>query len=308
MKLAPIVIFSYNRPKHLQRTLNALKLNKLSRESEIYLFSDGPKNKNKTELKRISSVQKIIKNLDGFKKKYFFFHKKNIGLKKNILDGVSQILKKKSNIIVLEDDIIVSKYFLEYMNTSLRLYEYKKKVWHISGWNYNLKINDIKLKDENTFFVKNMNCWGWATWSDRWKKIITDPNFFIKRFNNKNIYDFDLSNSLNNWSQLIRNKKKKLNTWGVFWNATIFYYRGVCLNPVKSLTKNIGFDGSGVNSLKQKIDKNKISNVASFIYEKKIKENLNVKKAIISTMLTKKRNEKLNNYMNKIFSYFRANR
>ena len=36
------------------------------------------------------------------------------------------------------------------------------------------------------------------------------------------INKFDLSNSLNNWSQLLRNKNKKLKTWAIFWNATIF--------------------------------------------------------------------------------------
>jgi len=304
MKFAPIIIFSYNRPKHLKKTLCYLKKNILSKKSEIFFFSDGPKSKNKKDLKKINSVKKIIKNTNGFKKKNFIFHKKNIGLKKNILGGVSHVLKKYPHAIVLEDDIIVGKYFLDYMNQGLNFYKNKKKIWHISGWNYDFKIYGTDFQNYNTFFTKNMNCWGWATWKNRWKRIITDPDFFIKKMNNKKIYDFNFSNSLNNWSQLMRNKKNKLNTWAIFWNATIFYHNGLCLNPVKSLVKNIGFDGSGENSFPQQDDKSKISNTKNFLFSKKLKENFDLRDKIIFHMKQRNKKEKWNYIKKKILSIF----
>ena len=304
MKLAPIVIYTYNRPRHLLRTLNSLKKNDLSIKSDIYFFCDGPKNKNKSELKKINTIKKIIRNLKGFKKINFTFNKKNIGLKKNILNGITQILKKNKDVIVLEDDIIVSKFFLEYMNQSLNFYKNKKKVWHVSGWNYNLKLKNIKQKDENTFFIKNMNCWGWATWSDRWKKIIIDPDFIIKKMNNKKIHDFNLSNVLNNWSQLIRNKEKQLDTWAIFWNATIFLNNGLCLNPTISMTKNIGLDGSGVNSSVEPLDKKEFSKSNSFLFSKKIKENINLRNEIIRHMKIKNKKNRLKDLKNKFLSTF----
>ena len=304
MKFAPIIVFTYNRSKHLRRTLNFLKKNSLCKKSEIFFFCDGPKNDDKKSLKKIDSVKKIVKNLKGFKKKNFFFHKKNIGLKKNILKGVSKVLMRYSSAIILEDDIIVGKHFLDYMNQSLNFYKNKKKIWHISGWNYNLKINDSDLQESNTYFTKNMNCWGWATWSNRWNKIKTDPDFFFKKMNNKKIYDFNFSNTLNNWSQLVRNKKKILNTWAIFWNATIFYNNGLCLNPVKSLVKNIGFDGSGENSLNQPDDKSKISNMTKFFFPKKLEENINYRNRIISHMKLKNKKEKRDHIKKKILSIF----
>jgi len=75
------------------------------------------------------------------------------------------LLNEYGKIIVLEDDLLTSPYFLKFMNEALEYYKNEKKVWHISGWNY--PINNEGLDD--VFFWRTMNCWGWATWADRWQ-------------------------------------------------------------------------------------------------------------------------------------------
>ncbi len=95
-----------------------------------------------------------------------------------------------------------------------------------------------------------MNCWGWGTHKKYWKKLIVDPNFFLKKFSNKNIDKFTLNGKLNNWSQLINNHKKIIKTWAIYWNATIFYNKAFCLNPALSYTKNIGFGGNSTHTKK----------------------------------------------------------
>jgi len=40
----PIIIFSYNRPSHLNNLINSLTKNKVSKSSKIFFFCDGPKN------------------------------------------------------------------------------------------------------------------------------------------------------------------------------------------------------------------------------------------------------------------------
>jgi len=44
MNLAPIVLFTYNRPWHTRQTVEALKKNELAQDSELFIFSDGWKN------------------------------------------------------------------------------------------------------------------------------------------------------------------------------------------------------------------------------------------------------------------------
>ena len=153
-------------------------------------------------------------------------------------------MKGNTKVIVLEDDIKVSKYFLDYMNQTLNLYKNKKKIWHISGWNYNVKVSN----SYDAYFTRTMNCWGWATWKDRWKYFNKNPNEIIKKWSNKDVYRFNFDGSYNFFSQIERNKSKKINTWAIFWYATIFQNKGLCLNPKKTLVSNIGIGNSASNT------------------------------------------------------------
>ena len=114
IELAPIALFVYNRIDHLKKTIKSLKKNKLSIKSDLIIFSDYAKNNE--NIKNILEVRKYIKKLKGFKKIKIYERDKNFGLSKNIISGVSIVLKKYKNIIVIEDDLILDKFFLDFMN------------------------------------------------------------------------------------------------------------------------------------------------------------------------------------------------
>lgn len=296
MKYAPIALFVYNRPKHLKKTLNSLKKNPETRMSTIYIFSDSFKNKDLLNKKKVEEVRKIIKKINFFKKKIIIERKKNFGLKKNILTGISSVLRKHSNIVILEDDLIVSKFFLKYMNEALVKFKNFKRVWHISAWNYDIKENNY---EKDAFFITNMNCWGWGTWKDRWIKLNTKSKYYIKKFGNKDKYKFNLDGSFENFSQIIRNHNKTLSSWAIFWNATIFLNKGLCLNPIKSLTLNIGQDLSGTNTINSQLSNRSLNNKKKFNFPSNIVEDFKMRKEIIDHLRKKK-----NNFLNKILRYF----
>jgi hypothetical protein len=241
-KLAPIVLFTYNRLNTLRTTIQFLKKNKLANYSNIYIYSDFYKSN--ADKHNVLKVRKYLKSIKGFNQKKIILRKKNYGLAKNIINGVGEVLKGNTKVIVLEDDIKVSKYFLDYMNQTLNLYKNKKKIWHISGWNYNVKVSN----SYDAYFTRTMNCWGWATWKDRWKYFNKNPNEIIKKWSNKDVYKFNFDGSYNFFSQIERNKSKKINTWAIFWYATIFQNKGLCLNPKKTLVSNIGIGNSASNT------------------------------------------------------------
>ena len=261
-KPAPILLFVYRRYGILRKTIKSLKKNKGCDNHELYIFSDGPRNS--SEKFQINKVRKYIKTISGFKKKKIFYRKKNFGLAKNIINGVSQIIKLKKKVIVIEDDLFLNKNFLDYMNKCLTRYENKKKIMHISGWNYQFKFPDIKC---DIFFSRYMNCWGWATWIDRWKFYKKNPDYLIKNWSPKKINKFNLDGSYNFWSQVIRNKQGILNSWAIFWYASVFNKNGLCVNPINSLVINIGMDSFSTNTKNIKRLKN-----ISFLSDKKIEK------------------------------------
>jgi hypothetical protein len=241
MVLAPIVLFVYNRPEHTKKTLKALQENILSSDSDLFIYSDASKGDDSST--QVNEVRGLIKNVSGFKSATVIKQEKNQGLANSIINGVTEIVNKYGKIIVLEDDLVTSPYFLTFMNDALNFYEYKKKVWHISGWNY--PISSEGLGD--TFLWRTMNCWGWATWSDRWQFFEKNTVKITQDFSKKDIKYFNLDGAENFWGQVLANKEGKINTWAVYWYATIFRNKGLCLNPSQTFVDNIGLDGSGVH-------------------------------------------------------------
>jgi GT2 family glycosyltransferase len=243
MTLAPIVLFTYNRLWHTTQTIEALQKNELASQSDLFIYSDGVKDNDSNSI--IHELRKYLKTITGFKSITIIERDKNWGLADSIIDGVTEIVNKFGKIIVLEDDIITSPYFLKFMNNSLDFHENKSKVWHVSGWNYPIDPDSLP----STIAIPIMNCWGWGTWATNWKFFSKNPiaeyNLLIK--NRSLQMKFDIDNSINNWKQIKLNHQNKINTWAIYWHATIFKNQGLCINPTISLTQNIGFDNSATN-------------------------------------------------------------
>lgn len=241
LDLAPIVLFVYNRPDHTRQTVEALQKNELAIDSELFIYSDAAKNENAEQ--KVNEVREYIKNINGFKKVTIVEREKNWGLANSIIDGVTKIVNEYGKIIVLEDDLVTSPYFLRFMNEALDFYKDEEKVFGITGYAY--PINNIDLP--STFFMKDEGCWSWATWNRAWKYFEKDTDKLIKTFNKKMIKEFNFDNSTDFWSQVILNKRGKINTWAIYWYATIFLNNRLFLHPKESFSTNIGHDGSGIH-------------------------------------------------------------
>lgn len=239
--LAPIVLFTYNRLEHTKKTVAALQQNMYAEESELYIYSDGPKNDATKE--SVEAVRAFLHQVDGFKQIHIIERKKNWGLAENIIDGVTSIVNRYGKIIVLEDDIVTSKYFLKYMNDALEVYKDMPKVMAVSGYAY---INDCENLSE-TYFLPFNACWGWATWKRVWEGFERNPKDLLKRYTKDEIYRFNIDGAYDYWGQVLDNAEGVKYTWAVFFYEWIFRHSGLCLFPNKSLAQNIGFDGTGEN-------------------------------------------------------------
>lgn len=239
--LSPIILFVYNRPWHTKQTIEALLRNELAYKSDLFIYSDGPKNA--SAALSVSDVRSYIRDVTGFRNVKIVERPTNMGLSNSIISGVTEIINKYNKVIVLEDDMITSPYFLSFMNKALEYYRDKDSVWHISGWSYPV---ELKTK-QDMYFCRVMEPWGWATWKDKWVFFEKNTNKLISQFSTEDIRSFNLDNTYNAWLQVILNKYNYIDTWGIYWYATIFQNHGLCLNPVKSYIRNIGLDGSGQN-------------------------------------------------------------
>lgn len=242
--LAPIILFVYNRPWHTEQTLEALMNNELADQSKLYVFCDGPKKgASEEELDPISKVRTLIYKKKWCKEVIIHERDNNLGLANSVIRGVTEVIEKEERIIVLEDDIITGKHFLEFMNEGLSVYENEKQVFGVSGYCFP---SSKKIK-EKTFFLPVMSSWGYGTWKDRWEKINFNGVDLLNKISRKEIGK-NLNFSSIDYHQMLKDQVLgKNDSWAVRFYASMYLNNGVFLYPNFPLLKNIGFDGSGVH-------------------------------------------------------------
>jgi len=242
--ISPIALFAYNRPDHLARTIEALRQNKLASESELYIFCDGPKKaEHQADVKK---VRKIAHSIDGFLKVNIIESDINKGLANSVIEGVSRLLQTYDRVIVMEDDMITTEPFLNYMNEALEFYQNKKDIYSITGYSFPISIpKDYTL---DVYASPRPSSWGWGTWNDRWSKAdwqVGDRNVFLSDKNIQNQFNLggvDLS------KMLTRQLHGEIDSWAIRWAYTHFKQNGLCVYPVHSYINNIGNDDSGTHA------------------------------------------------------------
>jgi len=273
MNLAPIVLFVYNRPWHTQQTIEALQKNELASESELFIYSDG--SKSDTTALHVKEVRDYIKTINGFKIVTILEREKNWGLANSIIDGVTNIVNKYGKIIVLEDDLVTSPYFLKFMNKNLDVYEKENQVASIHGYIY--PIDGLP----NTFFIKGADCWGWATWKRAWDVFESNGQKLLDELVLNDLEKEADFNEAYGFTKMLKDQiAGKNNSWAVRWYMSAFLKNMLTLYPGKSYVQNIGFGDGGTHctSATNIFDIN--LNLVLKIEKIEIKENTIVRKKI----------------------------
>lgn len=241
MEVAPIVLFTYNRLWHTQQTIESLKKNHLAKESNLYIFSDA--SKTEVDQIKIEEIRNYLDQVSGFKKVEVIKQNKNLGLANSIIKGVSKIVNEYGKIIVLEDDMVTSEFFLNFMNDGLNLYENEEKVACIHGYSY--PIGTV----EAPYFVKGTDCWGWGTWQRAWNHFREDGKELIQELESKKLVDlFNHNRAFPYFKMLVDQTKGKNDSWAIRWKASAFLRNQYTLYYKESLVQNIGNDDSGTHS------------------------------------------------------------
>jgi len=235
--LSPIVLFTYKRLETLQKTIGALANNHLATDSDLIIYSDGPKNIEDDEI--IGQIRTYLKTIQGFKSVTIHQSKQNRGLASSIITGVTDTFKLYSKVIVLEDDLITSTNFLAFMNASLDRFKESNEVYSISGYSFDF---DKTPDNVDGYFLNRSWSWGWATWANRWHEIewnMPDYAEFIK--NKKRISEFsklgsDVNKMMNNQMNGITD------SWYIRSTYHQFKMKGLAFYPIISKVNNEGFD------------------------------------------------------------------
>jgi hypothetical protein len=265
-----VAIFAFNRPNHLLNCLNSIIKNPQSDKFDFVIFVDGPRNSD--DAKYINESIQVAKNFAKYLNINVIANEVNLGLSKSLVSGINKVFNSADQIIVIEDDLIVGRNFLDFMMNGLERYRDDIQVASIHGFTY-----DFLKQDESSYFLQGADCWGWATWKDRWESVEWDSKKLLEDLRNLNLLrSFDLEGAYPYSRLLERQMLGKVDSWAIRWHASMFIQGRFTLYPSKSLVENTGFDGSGTHTKQSlevrdyKIDEVKISEFPKTIEENPI--------------------------------------
>ena len=243
----PVAVFVYNRPDNTRRTLQCLAANTLAQDTDVYVFSDGGKDTDSWG--RVKEVRKVLRefqsaNTNRFKSFTVCERPENYYLERNIIEGINHVLNMYETIVVLEDDICTSPYFLQYINEAFEMYRDDKRVMHVSGFT-RLDLlhthSNMLSGDNETYFSPHMAGWGWGTWHDRWQENFIHYASRTEALEGLSDEDVNTLQYAGNFPCFNSLDKAPI-PWDICWGIAIQKAKGLCLYPAYTLVQNIGLE------------------------------------------------------------------
>ena len=241
MLTTPITLFTYARPEHVRRTIEALLQNPQASEHNLIIFSDAARTPEKQ--RAVDDVRAYLDTISGFRSVTIHHRQHNFGLAKSIIEGVTQVLSDHERIIVLEDDMVTSTHFLSYMNEALDRFADDERVISIHGYVY-----PVQQALPEAFFLPGADCWGWATWRRGWRLFNPDGKALLDELKQRNLLSEFNFNDAYGYSKMLEEQINGINdSWAIRWYASAFLAGKLTLYPGRSLVHNIGNDSSGTH-------------------------------------------------------------
>ncbi len=282
MKLAPIVIFTYNRLDCLKETVKHLQGSSIAAESEVYIFSDGPRKDE--DVKKVEEVRKFLTTITGFKKINIKEARQNRGLANSVIAGVSEMLKKYDKVIVIEDDIVSSPDFLEFMNKSLEFYAMDDSIWSVTGYCPPIKIP--KNYPHDVFLALRPSSWGWGTWKNRWQKIDWEIKDY-KQLQSDRKKQRAFNKGGNDLLGMLKSQMEgKIDSWAIRWSYNQFYYKSYSVYPVETRIKHIGVGEDATHVKKEMIKQSELKTSVGIKLERNILVNDAINKQLKKIHMT----------------------
>jgi hypothetical protein len=237
----PVLLFAFNRPKHLARLLESISLNEGFEEFNYFIFIDGPRNID--DKLKIEEIRNLIDEYNLTLKIEATFSTENYGVRTSLQKNISYMFSKYEEVIVLEDDLVISRNFLQFMVKALSHFRDIKSCSSISGYRY-----DLKNLAFSPYVLLGGDCWGWATWRDRWNNVIWEPKKLMNSLQKSGrLNEFDIQGKYKYSSILKDQISGTVDSWAIQWHGSMFLLDKFTYYPQISLCKNMGNDGSGTH-------------------------------------------------------------
>lgn len=233
-----VLLIIFNRFDTAKKVFEAIREAKPPR---LYVAADGPRKNKRGEYKKCMKVREIIKYVDWECEVKTLFRDENLGCGKAVSGAIDWFFENEEDGIILEDDCLPNKSFFYYCEELLNHYKDNEQIMNIGSSHW----KDNKYTDYSYYFSSIARCGGaFATWRRAWKYF----DYTLKRYDYKDIErKIDLiykdKNMQHYWKStslgMINYNGNEI--WDYQWTISIIANEGLCIDPNKNLSSNIGY-------------------------------------------------------------------
>jgi hypothetical protein len=238
---APVALFIYKRPEHTHRMISSLQACVGYAESPVFVFADGPAHSR--DLPAVQRTRALARSLLNDRAE-LLERETNLGIDKSVIAGVTQLCDRFGKVVVVEDDLVVSPLFLQFLNRGLWQYENEPRVMQVSGHMFDVP----QIRQQNAaIFLPMTTSWGWATWKRAWDHLDSMNGWRARLGDHQVRRRFDLDDKFAYSTMLAKEMRRETAAWDIRWYYTVFARDGLALFPPRTLVFNGGLDGSGTH-------------------------------------------------------------
>jgi len=164
----------------------------------------------------------------------------NAGLAVGVVEGITWFFQHEEFGVILEDDLVISPSFFDFVAEARSKFEKATDVAVISGNNYFALESNRSISASHYPLI-----WGWATWRDVWSEFTSSLEISLSpKFNRQfslivNAFWFTAAN---------QSRLGKVDSWAMSFSHHIKMRGRICISPPQNLVSNQGADSVAIHS------------------------------------------------------------
>jgi hypothetical protein len=237
----PVAFIIFNRPEHTAEVFAAIRA---ARPPQLFVIADGPRSNADSDTEKCAVARSVIDTVDWPCRVSRRFADENIGLRRNVSEGLDWVFAEVDHAIILEDDCLPHQSFFPFCEQLLERYAQDRQVAMIGGTNFDPPAT-APSDGASYYFSRFSNIWGWATWRRAWQlyqrhlqdwPALRRTDFLRSKWHNPTAENF----WRRHFDDSVSGNRDGLNTWDIAWQFTCWRQDMVTIVPANNLITNTG--------------------------------------------------------------------
>ena len=161
----PVLYITFARPEYARQSFAAIKK---AQPKKLYFYSNKARADKLDEVARNEEVRSYIKEIDWDCELKTWFREDYVDVYTSLWGAIDWIFDNEEKAIIIEEDVVASLAFFDYVDKIIDQFSYNSNLWMISGNNCTPEYNP---KGVSYWGSKFIHIFGWASWASRWKKL-----------------------------------------------------------------------------------------------------------------------------------------